>query len=132
MRHLFIESIPAAGARGAERRRFERVEIPASAGITVWDADGSPIGSVCELSRGGMRIKLGEPDAMHPGEDFVFIMRTATDDSFSAWVQVRHVVSSEAGCEFQNLDPSVATHITELMGVYYDFQKAASLPATTH
>ena len=116
---------------GRERRRHERIGIPEDAKITVWDASGAPVGHVCQLSKGGMRIRVfpGE-DWLRQGEDYVFIMKNATQDRcFSAWMVVRNFNGREAGCEFQNMDPQVAAQVSEIMGVYYDehLQKMRSL-----
>jgi c-di-GMP-binding flagellar brake protein YcgR len=114
-------SLERAGS-GAERRQHERIGIPQEARITVWDASGAPVGSVCQLSRGGMRIRVfpGE-DWLRQGEDYVFIMKNAAQDRcFSAWIVVRNFDGREAGCEFQNMDMDVAVQVGEIMGVYYD------------
>ena len=105
---------------GAERRKHERIPIPADAKITVWDACGTPVGSVCQLSEGGMRIRVFDGEEwLKPGEDYVFIMKNATQEMcFSAWVVVRNFNGREAGCQFQNIDPQVAGQVGDIIGVY--------------
>jgi c-di-GMP-binding flagellar brake protein YcgR len=125
-REVIEISLEEKTASGAERRQHERIPIPEGAKITVWDACGTPIGSVCQLSEGGMRIRVfpGE-DWLRAGEDYVFIMRNATQEMcFSAWVVVKNFNGREAGCQFQNIDPQVAGQVGDIIGVYkHDTEK---------
>ena len=130
MNHRQTIAVSSHTVLESERRRFERVEIPQSARLSVWDASGSPVGFIREVSRGGMRIALGEADCMREGEDFVFIIKNAVNEvCFSAWIKVKRVTGNFAGCEFQQMDANLATQIGELMGSYYEFHGGADAVA---
>jgi hypothetical protein len=105
---------------GAERRKHERIPIPENAKMTVWDACGTPIGSVCQMSEGGMRIRVFEGEEwLKAGEDYVFIMRNDKQEMcFSAWVVVRNFNGREAGCEFQNIDTHVSGQVVDIVKLY--------------
>jgi len=129
----YIETAQSHIFVAAERRRFERVEIPVSARLPVWDVNGTPIGFVREVSRGGMRVQLGEPDAMIAGEDFVFLVKNRANEAcFSCWIRVKRVTEGVAGCEFQQMGAQLATQIGDLMGTYYEFHEQAAAPKVTH
>jgi len=101
-----------------ERRRFERLEIPGTAGVTVNFADGKNAGSMTVLGRGGMRVD--SPHKFKSGDVYELVIMDESEGIRRAVkATVRDVTPSGAGFQFEDLDPDAAVEIGVIIGKYY-------------
>jgi hypothetical protein len=112
-----------AGKSGAERRRFERVDIAAEAQVLVVDTKGRKAGVLRQLARGGFMMEP-EKDYSKDNKIYNFTIQEPRE-GISVTVNARARSSGEdyAGFEFVDLDPDAAVDIGLIIGTYYDHNK---------
>ena len=97
------------------RRKYERVKIPASSGIYVTDDAGRRVGAVRELGLGGMLVETTA--GCHEGDMLSFILM---DDSEGIRRHVKTVSCYNApdgiGFHFHTLEPQAAVEIGVIIG----------------
>jgi hypothetical protein len=85
-----------------ERRRFERVELAATA--FALDADGNELGRVIEIGGGGLRLTPASPLArvcLSEGQQLeVTVFEPTGGSKTKVNVEVRHVHSNSVGLRF--------------------------------
>ena len=103
---------------GAERRRFERVDVAFSAGVQVTDRKGKVMGVLRQLGRGGFMLEPNKP--IKPGKKYdVLIVDKSEDVRRAVTALARYADARYAGFEFQHLDVDAAVDIGILIGKYY-------------
>lgn len=101
-----------------ERRRFERIDVPASSRLTVLDEDGKKLGRLKMLGRGGMLFEcqraytLGTKQTFHISDDPEGIV-------CEVHAVVRYNSKEGLGVEFEKLDTDAAVDIGVWIGKYY-------------
>jgi hypothetical protein len=90
------------GAPLLERRRFERIDIPATA--FALDANGNELGRVIETSGGGLRLHPASPFARISLAKFqqlvITVVEATTGKKTKMKVEVRYVRSNSIGLRF--------------------------------
>jgi hypothetical protein len=104
---------------GEERRKFERVHLPAGSGVYAATNDGDTLGELRMLGRGGFQVDT-QRDFKMGTDHHVYIV----DESESIRRQVHAVVRNLShdtlvGFEFEDLGPDAAVEIGVMIGKYY-------------
>ena len=105
---------------GAERRRFERVDIAAKAQVLVFDVKGRKAGVLRQLARGGFMM---EPEKDYSKDNKIYnftIQEPKEGIKVTVNARARSAGKDYAGFEFVDLSPSAAVDIGLIIGVYYD------------
>ena len=101
-----------------ERRRFERVTLPASARVYVEEPKGKAVGPVSVLGRGGMLVKAAT--RFTPATSHTLYL---VDNSEGIRREIRSTAlyQSDEGVafEFDQLDPDAAVEVGVIIGKYY-------------
>ena len=108
---------------GADRRRFERVDIAAEAGVLVFDVKGRRVGVLRQLARGGFMM---EPVKDYSDDNKIYnftIQEPREGISVTVNARARSAGEDYAGFEFVDLDPNSAVDIGLIIGAYYDHNK---------
>ncbi len=101
-----------------ERRRFERVSIPANAKLYCEDHRGKRLGAVRALGRGG--LLLDTRDNFHPGSVHDVVLVSEPEGIRRKLRLVARYVSPEGvGFAFAALEPDAAVEIGVIIGKYY-------------
>ncbi len=101
-----------------ERRKFERVSIPASAGIRLQTAKGKELGTVTMLGRGGLMVETQE--SFELGKKIELrIMDEAEGIHRKVTATPRYRQGQGVGFEFYHLDADAAVEIGVMIGRYY-------------
>jgi hypothetical protein len=102
-----------------ERRKFERVVMPANSNVYVATSDEKKLGGVRMLGRGGFQVETNRHfklDEIHP---FVLV---DTSEGIKRKVRgkVRNISAGGlVGFEFENLDADAAVEVGVIIGKYY-------------
>ncbi len=108
-----------------ERRKFERVNLPASANIYAEDAEGRRVGRLRILGRGGFLLDTRLSFTI--GNIHVLtIVAEAQGIRRPVQAVVRYSMEPGIGFEFVKLEPDAAVEIGVLLGRYYEAASAAS------
>lgn len=102
----------------AERRAFERVEVPSAARVAVSDAKGRRVGWLREISRGGFMIQP-ERSFKKSRKHKLVIHEPQEDIRIEVSAIVRHGGARHAGFQFEQLSAQAAVDVGNLMGKYY-------------
>ena len=103
-----------------ERRKFERIDIPAAKQILVLDSKGKTAGVLRQLGRGGFMI---EPERVYPRDSKLhhFLIHEQEEDLLiSVGARVRYSDPRWTGFEFVDLDAEAAVEIGIIIGKYYE------------
>ncbi len=101
-----------------ERRRFERVTIPANAKLYCQDQQGKRLGAVRALGRGG--LLLDTRDHFHPGSVQEVVLVSEDGDIRRKLRLVARYISPEGvGFAFAALEPDAAVEVGVIIGKYY-------------
>ncbi len=101
-----------------ERRKFERIHIPASARIHLQTASGKEIGQVSMLGRGGLMVETEE--SFELGKKIELrIMDEAEGIHRKVMAIPRYRQGQGVGFEFYHLDADAAVEIGVIIGKYY-------------
>jgi hypothetical protein len=106
-----------------KRRKFERIMLPADAGVYVTDSIGNRVGSVRVLGRGGMLVETAEDFAEHSPHEFVLVDESEGINRDITAV-VRYRTSDGVAFEFRSLDVDGAVEIGIIIGKHYASQPA--------
>lgn len=118
-----IKQMPEAKA-GADRRRFERVDIAADAQVLVFDAKGRKAGVLRQLARGGFMMEP-EKDYSKDNKIYNFTIHEPKEDiRITVNARARSAGKDYAGFEFVDLDPGAAVDIGLIIGAYYEHKKS--------
>lgn len=101
-----------------DRRRFERVNIPATAKVYASDSSGSRIGAVLMLGRGGLLVK-GSGGYAEGEKHTVTIVDESEEIRRAVEAVVRYVMPDAVGFEYDNLPADAAVEIGVIIGKYY-------------
>ncbi len=101
-----------------ERRKFERISIPASAKIRIEAAGGKLIGPVRMLGRGGFMADTQESYELGKKMDVV-IVDEAEGIHRKVSAVPRYRQGPGVGFEFHHLDADAAVEIGVIIGRYY-------------
>lgn len=97
------------------RRSYERVQIPESAGIYAIDDEGKRIGAVRELGLGGMLV-----DTQLPCREGDMLSLVLVDDSQGIHRHVKTVscykTTGGVGFHFHSLEPEAAVEVGVIIG----------------
>ncbi len=107
-----------------DRRKFERVMIPASAKLYVTDTGGRKLGNVRMLGRGGFLIETKLQ--FNPGDHHHMILvdeREGVRRHIHALVRYHN--AEGAGFEFERLEPDAAVDVGIIIGRHYRSSSAA-------
>lgn len=101
-----------------DRRRFERVDIPDNARIFVLDSNGSKLGPLRILGRGGM-LFLSNRD-LTPGSKMTLRISDEVEVlTRDVEATIRYRSPEGIGCEFEKLDADTAVEIGVWIGKFY-------------
>ncbi len=101
-----------------ERRKFERIHIPASAGIHLQTAAGKELGPVSMLGRGGLMVDT--PESFELGKKIELrIVDEAEGIHRKVTAIPRYRQGPGVGFEFHHLDADAAVEIGVIIGKYY-------------
>jgi hypothetical protein len=107
-----------------ERRKFERLTVPVESGTYVTNMQGTKLGSLSVLGRGGFQVDTQEPFKSGDVHDLVIV-----DNSEQIKRAVRAIVRASApgsvGFEFHSLDPDAAVEMGVIIGKYYSAANTA-------
>ncbi len=104
-----------------ERRRFERISIPASAQIHLQTASGKEIGLVTMLGRGGLMVDTQESFELGKKME-LRIMDEAEGIHRKVAMVPRYRQGQGVGFEFYHLDADAAVEIGVMIGKYYSHE----------
>lgn len=97
------------------RRKYERVRIPASSGIYVTDDGGKKVGAVRELGLGGMLVET--ETGCHEGDMLSFVL---VDESEGIRRHVKTIscynTPDGMGFHFHTLEPQAAVEVGVIIG----------------
>jgi|SRR5579859_5372007 len=101
-----------------ERRQFERMSIPETSGVHVFDPDGEPIGPMIVLGRGGMMVKTKQD--FKKGAVYSLVIHDGTEGiKREVRAQARDISASGIGFQFEDLGPDAAVEVGVIIGKYY-------------
>ena len=101
-----------------ERRKFERINIPAAAKIQLETASGKRIGAVRVLGRGGFMVDT--PESFDLGKKMdVVIVDEAEGIHRKVSAIPRYREGAGIGFEFHHLDADAAVEVGVIIGKYY-------------
>lgn len=101
-----------------DRRKFERVPIPASARLYMTDTAGRKLGAVRMLGRGGFLLE-SKVD-FQPGDRHHMLLVDEQDGiRRHLHVVVRYVFPEGIGFEFERLEPDAAVDVGIIIGRFY-------------
>ena len=101
-----------------ERRKFERIAIPASARIHLQSGSGKELGAVTMLGRGGLMVDTQESFELGKKID-LRIMDEAEGIHRKVTAIPRYRQGQGVGFEFYHLDADAAVEIGVIIGKYY-------------
>jgi len=101
-----------------ERRRFERISIPASARIHLQTASGKELGPVTVLGRGGLMVETQESFELGKKMELKIIDEGEGIHRKVAAI-ARYRQGTGVGFEFHHLDADAAVEIGVMIGKYY-------------
>ncbi len=108
---------------GADRRRFERVDIAPDAEVLVLDVKGRKAGVLLQLARGGFMMAPVK-DYSKDNKIYNFTIQEPKEGiSVTVNARARSAGDAYAGFEFVDLDPDAAVDIGLIIGAYYDHNK---------
>jgi hypothetical protein len=112
---------------GEERRRFERISLPASSFVEVRTDDNHALGPVRMLGRGGLQVQATRK--FDVGQEHTLLLIDESEQiRREVEVVVRNVSSGGlVGFEFQNLSPDAAVEIGVIIGKYYSAGQSATV-----
>jgi c-di-GMP-binding flagellar brake protein YcgR len=113
-----IFSSKPKAASGAERRRYERVDLEYAAQVFVTDNKGKRLGVLRQLARGGCML---EPEKdFKEGKKYTLIIVDASENlKLVVRAVARYADARRVGLEFENLDVDTAVEIGIIIGKYY-------------
>ncbi len=98
-----------------ERRSFDRIQIPESAGVYAATPQGERLGGIVMLGRGGFLLATGQKFESGQAREFVL-----TDETQRVRTPVRAVArytsSQGVGFEFEDLKADAAVEIGVIIG----------------
>ncbi len=101
-----------------DRRKFERINIPASARIHVQTASGKELGPVTVLGRGGLMVET--PESFELGKKIELrIVDEAEGIHRKVTAIPRYRQGPGVGFEFSHLEADAAVEIGVIIGKYY-------------
>jgi c-di-GMP-binding flagellar brake protein YcgR len=101
-----------------ERRKFERISIPASAKIRAENSKGKTVGPVRMLGRGGLMVDTQESFEIG-GKMNLVIVDEAEGIHRTVSVVPRYRQGQGVGFEFHHLDADAAVEIGVIIGRHY-------------
>jgi hypothetical protein len=107
-----------------ERRKFERVILPAAANIYAEDGEGRRIGRLRILGRGGFLMDTRLSFTIGTTH-LLTIVAEGEGIRRSLPVVVRYGTEPGVGFEFVNLEPDAAVEVGVLLGKYYQAAAAS-------
>ena len=107
-----------AGKSGAERRRFERVDVDYAAKVRVTDSKGQLLGILRQIGRGGIALEPEKPFKKDKRLKIV-ISEESEKIRFQVNAVVRYASPRQVGLEFRDLDAEAAVDVGILIGKYY-------------
>ena len=108
----------------AERRKFERIDVPYSSQILVLDAKSKKIGVLRQLGRGGFMMEPERPYAKDGKIHKLVIHEPLEDIRVQVNARVRYADPRFAGFEFVDLDADSAVEVGIIIGKYYEANHA--------
>ena len=101
-----------------ERRRFERVTLPASARVFAEEPKGKAVGQVRVLGRGGMLVRTDTPFTPATSHTLFLVDQS---EGIRREMRTTALYQSEDGVafEFDQLDPDAAVEVGVIIGKYY-------------
>jgi hypothetical protein len=104
--------------RSFERRKFERVNLPASANVFIQDHSEQRVGRVRILGRGGFLLETKERFRSGSTEPLTIV---APASGIRREIEARALYTTDEGTafEFHNLQPDAAVEVGVLLGKYY-------------
>ena len=104
-----------------DRRKFERINIPASARIHVQTGAGKALGPVTVLGRGGLMVET--PESFELGKKMELrIVDEAEGIHRKVTAIPRYRQGTGVGFEFYHLDADAAVEIGVMIGKYYSHE----------
>lgn len=101
-----------------ERRNFERVNIPETAGVYVSSSQGKRVGNVVMLGRGGLMLLTEHKyDKGHSGNFILVDDVSGIRTPFRATVRYKH--GDGVGFEFDKLSSDAAVEVGVVIGKHY-------------
>lgn len=101
-----------------DRRKFERVTIPASARLYVTDTGGRKLGTILMLGRGG--FLLSSKLQFNPGDrHHMMLVEEHEGIRRHLRVLVRYAGPDGIGFEFERLEPDAAVDVGIIIGRFY-------------
>ena len=101
-----------------ERRKYERVKLPASAGIYATDDRGQRVGPVRELGLGGMLVETTLK--CHQGDMLTLVLVDESEGIRRAVKTVScYATDGGVGFHFHTLDPQAAIEVGVIIGKHH-------------
>jgi hypothetical protein len=101
-----------------DRRKFERVTIPASARLYVTDTGGRKLGVVRMIGRGGFLLE--SKNEFRPGDRHHMLLVDEREGvRRHVHAVVRYSSAEGIGFEFERLEPDAAVDVGIIIGRYY-------------
>ena len=101
-----------------ERRKFERVTLPANSKAYVTTPDGKRLGALSVLGRGGFQVNTTQ--SFKSGEAYHFVIVDESEEiRRSVWAIPRMVTPTAVGFEFESLEADAAVEVGVIIGKYY-------------
>lgn len=105
--------------RMAEKRKYERVTLPASSGAYLTDANGKKLGMLRVIGQGGLFCEC-DPKIYKPGQVVLLrIVDPSEGIDRTMNCEVRYAYEGGIGFAFEDLDPDSAVEVGVIIGKYY-------------
>lgn len=101
-----------------DRRKFERVTIPASARLYMTDTAGRKLGTIRMLGRGGFLLE-SKVDFQPGDRHHMMLVDEQEGIRRHLHVLVRYAASDGIGFEFERLEPDAAVDVGIVIGRFY-------------
>jgi hypothetical protein len=108
-----------------ERRKFDRVKLPASAAVYALDEDGKRLGRVLKLGPGGLVLETSAP-LVEGSPHHIVLVEEGEHIRRSFVVVVRFRSPEGIALEFRAVDIEAAIDIGIIIGKYSSHIQAAS------
>lgn len=105
--------------RVTEKRKYERVVLPAAAGAYLSDANGKKLGTLRVIGQGGLFCEC-DPKIYKPGQ-MVLLRIVDASEGIDRHVncEVRYTEDTGVGFAFEDLGPDSAVEVGVIIGKYY-------------
>lgn len=109
--------------RVTEKRKYERVTLPASSEAYLTDENGKKLGILRVIGQGGLFCEC-DPKIFKPGQIVLLrIVDPSEGIDRNMECEVRYAFENGIGFAFEDLDPDAAVEVGVIIGKYYSAEQ---------